>query len=305
MFHVAARRALKVGVKSVPGFAARSAPVVSRTMVRSMVTLEEKQLGEEAKYIRAKEQAEMKAKLEKILAADDSNEEKIELTKVLGGKSAADEGLVAKLGLNDWKFALPVAMLVGIPAISNEVIVLSEELQLTACFILFCSTMYTQVGGMLSKSLDEYSEDLEKKFKEVDESMLVSLKASQKANSDLLGLESDVKSVFELKDNLAAVKADTLNKEEAHKFRDEIVRKLDTLVALEDSAVSALRTRMIEKVKADVVNQFKSDGASKEAALSAAIAVLAAGEKGKMGKDVVGEAYKSAIAKYRDRKSVV
>ena len=25
--------------------------------------------------------------------------------------------------------------------------------------------MYTQVGGMLSKSLDEYSEDLEKKFK--------------------------------------------------------------------------------------------------------------------------------------------
>ena len=41
-----------------------------------------------------------------------------------GGKPA-DEGVVSKLGLNDWKFALPIAMLVGIPAISNEVIVVS------------------------------------------------------------------------------------------------------------------------------------------------------------------------------------
>jgi hypothetical protein len=28
---------------------------------------------------------------------------------------------VEKMGLNDWKFALPLGMLVGIPMISNEV----------------------------------------------------------------------------------------------------------------------------------------------------------------------------------------
>ena len=30
--------------------------------------------------------------------------------------------MISKLGLDDWKFAIPAAMLVGIPAISNEVI---------------------------------------------------------------------------------------------------------------------------------------------------------------------------------------
>ena len=29
--------------------------------------------------------------------------------------------MISKLGLDDWKFAIPAAMLVGIPAISNEV----------------------------------------------------------------------------------------------------------------------------------------------------------------------------------------
>jgi hypothetical protein len=29
--------------------------------------------------------------------------------------------MISKLGLDDWKFALPVGMLVGIPAIRNEV----------------------------------------------------------------------------------------------------------------------------------------------------------------------------------------
>lgn len=299
MFHAAARRATRFVTKSVSGTISQKTFIAPRIMVRSMVTLQEREMSEEARFIRAKEHAEMKAKLEKILEADDSDDEKIELTKVLGGKPA-DEGVVSKLGLNDWKFALPIAMLVGIPAISNEVLVLSEELQLTACFVLFCSTMYTQLGGMLSKSLDEYSQDIEKKFKDVDDSMLVSLKSAQRANTELLGLENDVKSVFELKDNLATVKAETLNHEESHKFRDEIVRKLDTLAALEDSAVTALRSRMISKVKSDVVNQFKTDNTSKEAALSAAIAVLAAGDKAKMGKDVVGEAYKSAIIKYRE-----
>lgn len=215
-------------------------------------------------------------------------------------KEEVDQGVVAKLGLNDWKFALPAAMLVGIPAVANEVIVLSEELQLTACFILFCSTMYTQLGGMLASSLDEYSQDVEKKFKAVDESMLTSLKSAEKANTELLGLEGDVKTVFELKDSLAAIKADTLNHAEAHHFRDEIVRKLDSLTALEDSAVSALRERMITKVKADVVKKFATDTASKEAALNAAVAVLAAGDKGKMGKDVVGDVYKTAISAYRE-----
>jgi len=206
--------------------------------------------------------------------------------------------MISKLGLDDWKFAIPAAMLVGIPAISNEVIVLSEELQLTAVFILFCSTMYTQLGGMLSKTLDDYSKEIEDKFKAVDENMLSTLKNAQSANKQLLDLEGDVKSIFELKDSLAKVKADTLNKEEQFKFREEIVRKLDSLAALEDTAVGALQSRMLTKVKADVIETFKKDQKAKDDALAAAVAVLQGGENAKMGKDVVGEVFAKSIAKY-------
>lgn len=188
----------------------------------------------------------------------------------------------------------------GVPALANDVIVLSEEVQLTACFILFCSTVYTQFGGMIHNGFMDYSNEIESKFKAVDESMLVTLKAAKEANEALLSLDTDVKSINDLKDSLYAVKADTLNHEEKHKFRDEIVRKLDSLAALEDSAVSALKARMITKVKSDVLTKFKSDEASKQAALVAAIAVISGGDKAKLGKDVVGDAFKSAIATYTE-----
>jgi hypothetical protein len=36
-------------------------------------------------------------------------------------KKEEKTGLIAKLGLDDWKFALPMGLFVGIPALSNEV----------------------------------------------------------------------------------------------------------------------------------------------------------------------------------------
>lgn len=267
-------------------------------VTRSMSTLQEKGMSEETKYIRQQEAAAMKKKLDEILEKEGNEEEVTEMKKILGVESSEEKGMLSKFGLDDWKFAVPAAMLVGIPAITNEVIVLSEELQLTAVFILFCSTMYTQLGGMLSKSLDDYSKEIEDKFKAVDESMLSTLKNAQAANKQLLDLEGDVKSVYELKDSLAKVKAETLNKEEQFKFREEIVRKLDSLAALEDTAVGALQSRMLTKVKSDVVETFKKDQKAKDAALAAAVAVLQGGEKAKMGKDVVGEVFAKSIANY-------
>lgn len=296
----ASKNAVRVGVKSFSKSLVSKAGVngAMPPVYRHMSTLQERGVSEETKYIRQQEAQALKAKLDKILAEDGHEEEITDMKKILGVESKEEVGLISKLGLDDWKFAVPAAMLVGIPAISNEVIVLNEELQLTAVFGLFCATMYTQVGGMLSKSLDDYSKEIEDKFATVDENMLVTLKSAQKANKDLLDLEGDVKSIFELKDSLATVKAETLNNEEKHKFRDEIVRKLDSLAALEDSAVSAIKSRTVEKVKADVINTFKTDEASKEAALAAAIAVLGQGDGAKMGKDVVGDVFKKAIGKY-------
>ncbi len=204
--------------------------------------------------------------------------------------------MITKLGLDDWKMALPASMFVAIPTLANEVLVLDAETQLVACFVLFCSTMYTQLGGMVAKSLDEYRDNVYTTLKKVDESMLVDINASIAANEKVLNMEADVKSMHTLMDDMAVAQADALNYAEEHKYRDAIVKKLDSLVAIEDAAVSAMRVRMLNSVKNKVVNKFASDAKAKDAALANAMSVLSSG---KIGKDIVGEIYGASLQEYR------
>jgi hypothetical protein len=203
------------------------------------------------------------------------------------------------VGLSDWKFALPFGLILAIPALGHEVIVLNEETQLVACFILFCSTMYTQVGGMAASALDETSAEVKKEMEAVDDNMLVGLKDSIAANEKLLGLESDVKALHALIDDMTAAQAEVLAATDKHTLRGDVVRKLESLVALEDAATAALRTRMMTAIKTDVANQFASDKKTKDAALDQAIKVLSGGEGALMGKDVVGGAFATALANYK------
>ena len=79
MFVTAAKKSLLSGAKYAK-FCSKLQPL----MVRPMVTLMEKEIGEETKYIRRMEREAMKAKLEKILDQDDSSDEKQQLGKLLG-----------------------------------------------------------------------------------------------------------------------------------------------------------------------------------------------------------------------------
>ena len=80
MFITAAKRAIASGAKS----SKIMTNIIKPSMFRPMVTLVEKELGEETKYIRKMEREAMKAKLEKILDQDDNSAEKQELGKLLG-----------------------------------------------------------------------------------------------------------------------------------------------------------------------------------------------------------------------------
>lgn len=237
--------------------------------------------------------------MERILALEDTHEDKKELVDILEVKE--EKGLIGKLGLDDWKFAIPVGMLVGIPALSNEMIILDAEMQLTACFVLFCSTMYTQVGGMIGKSLDERSTEIFKELNTLDANVKSQLTGAIASNEMALTMADDLKERFELIDNLAETQAQVLNYKEEHKFRDAIVKKLDSLSALEEATATAMRARTIAAVKADVVDLFTNDRKAKDNALDQAIKVLSAGAKGKMGKDVVGDAFSAAIKNYKTK----
>jgi len=137
-------------------------------------------------------------------------------------------------------------------------------------------------------------------LKQVDDNMLVEIQASIKSNEKLLDMEKDISSVHALMDDLAVAQADALNYAEEHKYRDAVAKKLDSLVAIEEAAVAAMRARMMTKVKADVVTAFTKDKKVQENALAQAIAVLTAGKNAKLGKDVVGEVYTSSLKAYKD-----
>lgn len=166
-------------------------------------------------------------------------------------------------------------------------------------FVLFVGTCHKSLGPVAGKFFSDYSAQIAKDLKKVDEKMLVEVNESITSHKQLLSLDNDLTSIMALRDDLAIVQADTLNAQEQAKFRDSIQRKLDSLVAIEESATTAIRNRMITQVKADVVQHFQADAKAKENALAAAVAVLGAGVGAKRGKDVVGDAFTKAIASYR------
>lgn len=160
--------------------------------------------------------------------------------------------------------------------------------------------MYHQTGDAVAKYFDDYSKEIEEDFKKSDEAALSQVHASMDATAKLLSVKEDYQNLFKLTDDIATTHAEALTLAEEHKYREAVVQKLDALYALEETAGSALRSRMVKTVKSDVLQTFTNDKRLKEAALNQAIAVLAAGQGAKIGKDVVGEAFVGAFSTYRD-----
>jgi len=274
--------------------------MVGKMAPRFSSLLDKKEKGEETRFIREEEAKRHREMVEKILAQEDSSVEKKELVELLAGKKEEPKGFLAKFGLDDPKIAAPVAFILGIPAIYNEVIVIDAELQITAVFLLICSLMYKHAGPMIGKSLDDQRKVVEDSLKSFDTNLQIEVRQSIAENENILTVTEDIKSVFALKDQLAIAQADVLNKAEEAKYREAIEKKLDALYAVEEQALSSIRNRMVSAVKTEVVDIFKNDKKAKENALNAAIAVLAAGEGGKLGKDIVGDVFASSLASYKE-----
>jgi len=204
--------------------------------------------------------------------------------------------------LCDWKYMVPAGILVGIPLISNEVIVLSEETQLLAVFMLFTGTLYTQVGGMAAKFFDEYRENVFKEQRAIDDAQIEQIRNSIEEHEKCLSLASDFEQFLAVKDASKRLAIEASNYEAKHAFRAAMIRKLEAVAATEETALQGIKGRMVNYVIDDVTNQFTTDKKAKENALNQALHVLA-NAKGPMGKDVVGEAVVGSIAKYRQEYS--
>lgn len=288
------------GMANIQRLTSRSAvPAVSQ--VSNFSSLAKKELGDEAAYIRKQEsqrEAEIRADLDRILALEDDNVEKQELMEHIE-EAKKPETFFTKYGLDDWKMAVPIGLCLGVPVITNEYLIIDAEFQLGCVFFLWCSTVYTQLGPSISKELTSGGDQIYEELKKVDDALLSGITSAIENNEMSLSLEQDFSEIYAVTDEVAKAQAEVANHAEAHKYRDAIVKKLDSLYALEEAASSAIRARMINKVKGDVVSAFQNDKKIKEVAMAAAMAVLASGG-GKMGKDVVGAAFSTALKDYKE-----
>lgn len=208
-----------------------------------------------------------------------------------------DEGVVSSLGLNDWKFALPAAMFIGIPAIHNEVFTIDAEFQVCACFILFCSTCYTQLGPMITKSFNETTSGIRDDLSKLDDVIESQITSGIAQSTAALEMENVAKLMYATKDQIDSKTVENKNLAEKHFLHESIMRKLDKLSALEESTNSNVRTRMIQAINADVMSKVTSDKKMRDDALTEAIKVLG---DGKLGKDVVGKSFSDSVKKYKD-----
>jgi len=215
----------------------------------------------------------------------------------------SEGGMVAKL-TSHWSYWAPLAILAGAPALVNEFIVIDMETQILGAFMFTVAVVKNEFGDSVGKMLEAEQDEVRQKMRAVDEKLLKGFQSAVKTNEGLVGLESGVKQIHALTDDMAVVQADYLNNLEEHKYRDAIAKKLDALVALEDSASNAIRNRMLSQVHSNVVSSFKTDAKAKEAALAQALAVIQssnATSTAKMNKDVVGEYFASSLKNYKDQ----
>ena len=268
-----------------------------------LLLLIEKEKGDESRYFAQQEAAKLatlKANVESILSRSDDDSTKAELLELLTEDPKKEKSIIEKMGLNDWKFALPTGLLVGLPVISNEVLILDAESLIVVAFIYFCSTMYTQAGPAIYSALNEQKQEIWQQMKSLDDTLIKELKITIESNEKVLTLKEDIEEIYKITNEMSVAQAEAFNMAEEHKYREAIAKKLDQLVALEEGATYKIRTRMLAKVKEDVLATFAKDSKIKDAALEQAIAVLTAGPSGKLGKDTVGQVFATAVKSYRE-----
>ncbi|KAG5182095.1 hypothetical protein JKP88DRAFT_199568 [Tribonema minus] len=183
--------------------------------------------------------------------------------------------IVEKLGLHDWTRALPVGLILAIPALNQEWIVLSEETQLLGCFMLFVGTIYTKFGDSIGAALDAQADAiLDARNKEEDASIEVIKEtiafhharlASAGIMSDLIALERET---MEKQAKLLTVKV-------PHDMRELTVAMLDTKAAAEANEWHAAQDALVKSAVDTVTEQVQSDKKLKKTALDEALLSLA------------------------------
>ena len=172
-------------------------------------------------------------------------------------------------------------------------------LNLEVLFLYNSWLFYSFLSYRMGSAFDEGIHTILKDVQKHDLNIIEGFNDNIEGNEMLIKWEEDTSDALAVSDELTIAQVAVFNSIEGHAFRDTVASKLVALVTLEMAAQQSIRMRMVNSVKSEVKNHFLTSKTAKENAMNHAIAVLTAGPKATMGKDVVGEAYNIAVKNYQ------
>jgi hypothetical protein len=178
------------------------------------------------------------------------------------------------------------------------VIIVDYKFYLVGAFCVMWHAYDAVIMPIWAEKTDWIQEDITNFWVKVDAQAIEEIDSSIKSNEDFVESQELFQDMFNAVDAISTTQAVALNKANHNAYHKAVQKKLDALVSLNEATNAAIRTDMIDSVKAEVAKNLASPKV-KESAMAQAIANLAAGTTSPRGKDVVGDEYGKAIAAYK------
>lgn len=190
----------------------------------------------------------------------------------------------------------PIGFILAIPLLQNQVLILSEELQLLGCFMVFVGSVYSQAGEAIGKALDEKGEAVMAAHNEQEQVQILAAKAVIEAHQQKLSLVDEMKAIHSTQAELLSMLADAKSMELQYMLKADIVKKLDFVVQKEENFRAAQQAELAEAASAAVTAKFAGDKDLQAKALTQALDSISSPDKA--GADVVGEMFAGYFSEY-------
>lgn len=179
-----------------------------------------------------------------------------------------DEGVVGQFG---WA---PFWGMVGVIAVSKEIVVVDTPFMLAVCFGAWSFSAYVFAGETVTAGLTRMLADNKTMFDRVTEWQVEKMrvyKAKTQVEVDTVPvLQTMLEQQRVVEKNYLAAQ----NLEQRHALRQAILDKLKQIKVREDAESALERTLLIDAAVANVLKAFETDGTLQKSALDCAIALL-------------------------------
>lgn len=155
------------------------------------------------------------------------------------------------------------------------------ESQLLALWVLYCGTVYSRGGPIISEMLDEISDTIEKEHSEVEKLEIEAATVALQAAKAQTVIHNDIKLLFDAQRELTGELLAGAQNKWKHGMRAGFVRQLDYIVSQERKLEEDTAALLKEKATEAVQKAYSTNDSLKDKAMDAALAALAAPEGAK------------------------